>query len=102
MTSKQNITAIIQDRKGRVLSIGKNSYDKTHPKQKQHALLLGLPDKVFLHAEIAAIVKCKSLEKAYKITITRINKKGEPALAKPCPICQSAIEASGIKLIEHS
>jgi hypothetical protein len=33
MTKRQAITAIITDKKGRVLSIGQNSYSKTHPLQ---------------------------------------------------------------------
>ena len=97
---KHNITAIITDKKGRVLSIGKNSYVKTHTMQARHANKVGLPEKTFLHAEVAAIVKCKDLTKAHKIAVMRYTKDGKPANAKPCKICQSAIEASGIKFIE--
>lgn len=100
--SKQVLTAVIYDRKGRVLSIGQNSYIKTHPLQAKHANKVGLPDKHFLHAEVAAIVKCKQLDKAYKIFISRWSKKGDPLNAKPCPICMSAIKAAGIPVIEHT
>ena len=96
----QNITAIIFDKKGRVLSIGKNSYIKTHPTQARYARAVGLPEKQFLHAEIAAIIKCKSLEKAHRILVTRINKKGKPALAKPCLVCEVAIREAGIKEVD--
>lgn len=99
---KHDLTAIIYDKRGRVLSIGKNHYVKTHPMQKRIALTVGLPHKEFLHAEISAIVKCKKLEKAYRIVIYRFNKDGTPALAKPCPICESAIKAAGIKHVEHT
>lgn len=100
--SKQVLTAVIYDRKGRVLSIGQNSYIKTHPLHAKHANKVGLPDKHFLHAEVAAIVKCKQLDKAYKIFISRWSKKGDPLNAKPCPICMSAIKAAGIPVIEHT
>lgn len=100
MSTKQEITAVIYDRKGRVLSIGKNSYVKTHTLQAKHAEKVGLPDKQFLHAEIHAITKCKDLSKAHRILVTRYGKKGSPLLAKPCPVCQSAIEAAGIKVVE--
>lgn len=100
--SKHQITAMIYDRRGRVLSIGQNSYLKTHPLQAKHADKVGLPEKQFLHAEIAALIKCRDLKKAHKILVTRHNKSGEPVLAKPCPICMSAIRASGIKFIEHT
>jgi tRNA(Arg) A34 adenosine deaminase TadA len=100
--AKQSMTAIIYDRKGRVLSIGQNSYIKTHPLQAKHANKVGLPDKHYLHAEVHAIVKCKDLSKAHKIFISRFGKEGQPLLAKPCPVCQSAIKAAGIQLVEHT
>lgn len=100
MATKQEITAIIYDRKGRVLSVGKNSYVKTHTLQAKHAEKVGLPDKQFLHAEIHAITKCRDLSKAHRIVVTRYGKKGQPLLAKPCPVCQSAIESVGIDIIE--
>lgn len=61
--AKQQITAIIYDRKGEVLSIGQNSYVKTHPLQAKHAEKVGLPYKQFLHAEIHAITRCKHFTK---------------------------------------
>lgn len=100
--STQDITAIIYDKRGRVLSIGKNSYVKTHPLQARHAHRAGLADKLFIHAEVSAIVRCRDLSKAYKILVTRVGRNGDLLLAKPCPICQSAIRETGIKIIEHS
>lgn len=97
---KQNITAIIFDKKGRVISIGKNSYVKTHPKQARYAKAVGLPEKQFLHAEIAAIIKCRDISKAHRILVTRIDKRGRTAMAKPCPVCESAIREAGIKNVE--
>jgi deoxycytidylate deaminase len=102
LTKKQNITAIIYDKKGRVLSIGKNSYTKTHPIMAKHAEELGEPYKQFLHAEIAAIIKCKQLDKAYRISVFREGAKGKYLNAKPCPICASAIQQTDIKVIEHT
>lgn len=96
----QDITAIIYDKKGRILSIGKNSYVKTHPKQARHACKVGRPDKVFLHAEMDAIIRCKDLSKAYKIFVTRISRKGLYVNAKPCPICEDAISETLIKEVE--
>lgn len=97
-----DITAIIYDKRGRVLSIGKNSYVKTHPLQHFHSHKVGLPQKQFLHAEIHAIARCKRLDKAHRIVVTRFDKNGKEALAKPCPVCQSAIKAAGIEIVEHT
>jgi deoxycytidylate deaminase len=96
MSIKHEITAIIYDKRGRVLSVGKNSYIKTHTIQARHANAVGLPHKKFLHAEIDAIIKCRAIDKAHKIFISRPTKTGY-GLAKPCPICERAIKMAGIE-----
>jgi len=102
MNQKQNVTAILYDKRGRILSIGKNSYHKTHPLQAKSAKAVGENYKVFLHAEIDALVKAKNWNKAHKLVVTRFTKDGKPALAKPCKVCQYAINMVGIKRIEHT
>lgn len=103
MTKKRyEITAIIYDKRGRVLSIGQNSYHKTHPLQSHHAECVGLPEKIYLHAEIHAITKCKQLDKAHRIVVTRYDNEGNTKSAKPCPVCQSAIAATNIKEVVHT
>ena len=102
MKNRYNITALIYDKRGRVLSVGKNSYIKTHPLQKKHADAVGLYHKIYLHAEIHAIALCKSLDKAHKIVILRHDSEGNPKNAKPCPVCESAIRAAGIKIVTHT
>lgn len=101
-TVRQNITAIIYDRKGRIISVGKNNYLKTHPLQAKLAQQVGLEDKIYLHAEVDALVRLKDWTKAHKIVVTRFGKTGEPLLAKPCPVCQRAIQMAGIEYIEHT
>jgi tRNA(Arg) A34 adenosine deaminase TadA len=102
VTAKHKITAVITDRRGRVLSIGQNSYIKTHPYQAKIAKQVGHEDKIFLHAEIHAITRCKDLTKAHKISIFRYDKRGNPVLAKPCNICKTAIDVAGIQHIFHT
>ena len=45
MCKKHHVTAIIFDKRGRPLSIGQNSYIKTHPLQLKIAEKVGLPEK---------------------------------------------------------
>ena len=97
---RQDITALIYDKKGRIISIGKNSYVKTHPLQAMYASKVGLHHKAFLHAELDAIIKCKDLSKAKKIFVARVKRNGEYGNAEPCPICQEAIKDAGIKEVE--
>ena len=112
MSTKYLITAEIYDRKGNLLSVGRNSYTlpsarrlpeaiKTHPLQKRYAIKANQPQKQYLHAEIAALIKCRSLD-AYKIVIKRVDKNGNTRLAAPCEVCQLAIKEAGIKVIEYT
>lgn len=94
------ITATIYDKKGRILSVGHNSYKKSHPEQAKYAARVGQPERLYLHAEISALVKCRGTP--HKIRVERIDKKGEFKLAKPCPICELAIKEAGIKFVEYT
>lgn len=96
------VSAVIYDKRGRVLSVGQNSYVKTHPLQKKYAAECNESYKQFLHAEISAIVKCKDLSKAHRIFVSRWNRQGQPVLARPCKICETAIRAAGIREISHT
>jgi deoxycytidylate deaminase len=96
---KHNVTAIIFSKKGRVLSIGRNNYTKTHPLQAFYASKVNEPSKQFLHAEIDAIIRCNHLDLAHSIHVYRFGKRGEKRIAKPCSVCMSAIEKTNIKHI---
>ena len=102
MKNRTDITATIYDKKGRKLSIAKNSYEKTHPIQARYARRVGEEYKQYLHAEIRAIIKALKKGVPYKIKIERYGKGGEPRDAMPCPICQLAIREAGIKFIEYT
>lgn len=98
---KYDLTARCYDRKGNLLSEARNSYKKTHPLQAYFAAKVGTPDKVFLHAEIAAILKAGK-KKIYRIEVERFAKDGRPLNASPCPICREAIKAFGIDEILYT
>jgi hypothetical protein len=101
MKTRQELIATVYDRRGRILSIGRNHYTKTHPTQARYAARANMPHRMFLHAEISALVKCKSGD-AYKIKIERYDSKGNPKLARPCPVCELAIKEAGINLVEYT
>jgi len=100
--TRYRLEATIYDKRGRVLSVGNNSYTKSHPLQVKFAEKVGKPDAIFLHAEMDALRKLKDWDRAYKIVVTRYDKIGEPVIAKPCKICNAAIKHAGIKHIEHT
>ena len=103
MSTQKDLTAIIYDRKGRILSIGKNSYVKTHPLQSKFASRNNLEKKIFIHAEISAIIRCRNIEEAYKLRVFRFLRNGLPGLAAPCEICADAIKTlTDIRVIEYT
>jgi len=99
---RQAVTAFIYDKRGRLLSTGFNSYIKTHTVQAKAANKVGRPSCIYLHAEIAALVKIKDWSKAYKLVVMRYLKDGTPANAAPCTICREVIGQSGIQEVQHT
>lgn len=94
------LTAFAYDKRGRLLSIGRNSYIKTHSLQAKFAKKAGRPQAIYLHAELVALLK--SRQQVHKLVVVRYNKDGSPGNAKPCEICQLAIEAFNVKHVEHT
>ena len=100
MARKYEITALAYDKRGKLLSVGRNSYTKTHPLQAQLGRRAGKPNAIYLHAELAALLKAR--EQVRKLVVLRYDKEGKPVLAKPCPACQLAIKQFGVKHVEHT
>lgn len=101
MKTRHVLIAKTFDKKGKLISVASNNYKKTHPLQAYFAKKVGDPAKVYLHAEIHSIIKAGG-KLIHTIEIERNSKKGIPLLAKPCPICQEAIKAYGIKNVIYS
>jgi tRNA(Arg) A34 adenosine deaminase TadA len=101
MKKRHFILAKCYDKRGKLLSVGFNSYTKSHPLMKELAKEVGHPDQIYLHAEISAILRAKD-HTIHRITVERYNARGLPAPAAPCPICQRAIKMFGIKIVEHT
>ena len=101
MKARQFIIAKCYDKRGQLLSVGVNSYTKTHPLQAYFAKKVGHSERQFLHAEIQAILRAKD-KQIYRITIERYDRNGNPALAAPCPVCVEAIKAYNIQIVEHT
>lgn len=101
MNARVNIIAFCSDQRGMLMSTASNSYSKTHPLQKYFAEKVGHPEKIYLHAEIAAILRCKD-KPIHTIKIFRYGADGQTMLAKPCPICMEAIKAFNIPNVYYS
>lgn len=101
---QQRICAVACDKRGRVLSVGVNSYSKTSPTMKHYAIKAGNPEAQYLHAEVAALVSLSynDRQKVHKIFVSRAMKNGETGLAMPCSICQLALKEYGIKEVSYT
>lgn len=100
--SEQRLAAICVDRKGKVLGKGTNSYTRTHTLQRHFAILAGLPEeKMFLHAEIQALLKSKD-KPVHTLYVARMLKDGSEGLAKPCPACVEALKAFGVQKVVYT
>lgn len=99
--SNPTLTAKVYDRKGTLIAQATNSYTKTHPLMLHFGKQVGITYKVFLHAELASLLKCGD-KVPYKLVVERYTKAGLPALAKPCAICERAIKAWGVKRVEYT
>ena len=96
------VYAVILDKRGRLVSESSNSYSKTHTKQAEFAEKVGLPDKIFGHAELIASIKDKN-KRGVKVVVARVDSLGNPCNSAPCKICSRAIkEHGGIKSVEFS
>lgn len=96
---KHSVTAIGLY-KGSIVSIGHNQYLKTHPKQKAYAEAVGESDRQYLHAEIDCLIRAR--KPIDTLIVVRYNAVGNAVNAKPCKICQLAIQQAGIKKVIHS
>jgi tRNA(Arg) A34 adenosine deaminase TadA len=94
-TSGRNICACLYDKHGRIISSGVNSFCKSHPMQEKFSG--GNPYKIFLHAEIDAVVS--GLRKindddlsGYSLAIARVCSDGIDGQAFPCDGCIDALK----------
>lgn len=97
--SKKQVGAVLLN-KGKVLATAVNLEDKTHPVQAKWARRAGLEPKQYLHAEIAALVRCR--QEADTIVVARVNGQGKLRNARPCPICSLALAEAGISKVHYS
>ena len=86
-------------RGSRFISIGFNSYVKTHPAQLAYARTAGMHHRRFLHAELDALLRSGGAD---TLVVVRLGKNGKIINSKPCGVCDLAIDAYGIKEVIHS
>lgn len=97
---KARVYCVIRDRRGKIVSEAANDYNKSSPLMARAAKAVGLPDKIFYHAECLAISRDKA-KKGCKIYVARVDSKNNPMPAYPCPVCRKLLKDNPhIKSIE--
>lgn len=101
-TSRKKVGAVLYNSKKRVIATATNNDDKSHPRQAWWAQRVGLDEKIYLHAEMAALIKAR--EDADTIVVVRLGGHDGNSLrqARPCPICEPALRYAGIKHVYYS
>lgn len=94
------VIAASLDHHNNIISIGENSYQKTHPMQSRLLIKAGNGNREYLHAEIASLVKNKSRPEG--IMVVRMTCSGLARMARPCNICNLALREAWIKYIYFS
>lgn len=97
--SKKKVGAILLN-KSKIVASATNLERKSHPIQARFAERVGLREKIYLHAEIATLVKCR--EECDTIVVARVNPQGKLRMARPCPICELALKEAGISKIHYT
>ena len=97
--SKKKVGAVLLN-KNKVVVTATNLETKSHPVQAKFAERVGLHQKIYLHAEIAALVKCR--EECDTIVVARVNPQNKLRMARPCPICELALHEAGISKVHYT
>ena len=100
---QQRHYAVVTDKRGKIISEGRNSYTKSSPLMQKLSMKVGVSEhKCFLHAEIKTILRDKA-NKGVKLYVARVNAKGEAVNSKPCRVCEYYIKTKrNIKSIEYT
>lgn len=99
--SKKKVGAVLLN-KNKVVISATNLETKSHPLQARFAERVGLREKIYLHAEIAALVKCK--DECDTIVVARLGGHCGNKLrnARPCPICALALKEAGVRKVHYT
>lgn len=99
-THNKKLGCVALNGRGHIISEAQNSRTKTHPKQYHYAKKAQCPSRVFLHAEMRAIILAK--QQIDELIVCRYDKRGNLCNSKPCEICQLAIEEAEISRVWYT
>lgn len=99
--SRKRVGAVLYNKR-KEITTATNNDDKSHPRQAWWAERVGLKEKIYLHAEMACLIKAR--DDYDTIVVVRLGGHDGKSLrnAKPCKICEPALRYAGIKHVYYS
>jgi deoxycytidylate deaminase len=97
--SRRRIGAVLL-KKSKIISTAVNLEKKSHPFQAKLAKKVGLEPKIYLHAEVHALIRAR--DDADTIVVARVDSKGKLKNSRPCPCCTLALQEAGITKVYYS
>lgn len=102
MSKKHELIATAFDKKGNIIGAGVNDYKKSHPLMKVYSdKVKDTNNRIFKHAELSAVLAAGNKD-IHSVLIQRFNAQGNPALAKPCKICEAMLKDFGVKFVRYT
>lgn len=88
----------------RILSVGINQTEKTHPEQKERVGRTGrIVSSKKIHAELDALIGADYANiRGSTIYVVRRKKNMDFGLARPCASCEALLKSYGIKKVVYS
>ncbi len=95
---QHKLGCVIFDKRGKVISVGHNLLNKTHPLLRRYDAFKTL------HAEASALLFYKHPEhfKGASLLVYRETKNGKLANARPCHMCTKLIKLYGLKRVYYT
>lgn len=97
--SRYRIGAVLL-KKNKVISTAVNLEKKSHPFQAKIAKKVGMVPKIYLHAEVHALIRARC--DVDTIVVARLDKRGQLKLSRPCACCSFALQEAGITKVYYS
>lgn len=97
---QHQMSCVLLDKKGRYVAEGYNKR-KTHPLMAKYAKKANEPNKIYLHAELSALISPRSRQSPHTAFIFRKTASGT-GIARPCRICREALVEAGVKEVVYT
>lgn len=87
---------------GAVLAKGRKIISRGYNTFRGHRWSDKYPWPHTCHAETSALLKAPKIPHNSAIHVARVNRRGEPRLARPCPACMAVLRECGVRKVVYT